>query len=117
MSDVEKIMELALCSREDAESAFTKMGNVLEAVCLLMEAPLPKKVKTPLQKFFDDTRDSLAELEKRNAEVLNANRLAGSAPDEKQTHHEETSLQNNCSQECQPDVQESKAEKPETDGP
>ena len=117
MSDVEKIMELACCSREDAERAFTKMGNVLEAVCLLMEAPLPKKERSEQQKFFDDTRNTLAELEKRNAEVLSANRFSGSVPDETQTHLEETSLQNDCSPKCQPHVQESVEQKPETDGP
>jgi hypothetical protein len=117
MSDIEKIMEMAFCSREDAESALKKMGNVFEAVCLLMEAPAPKKERSEQQKFFDDTRQALAELEKNNAEVLNANRLSGLAPDETQTLPEETSLQNNCSPECQPRAQESEEQKQETDGP
>lgn len=117
MSDVEKIMEMTFCSREDAEDAFKKMGNVLEAVCLLMEAPPPKKERTPIQKFFDDTRESLAEMEVKNAEVLNANRFSDLAPDEKQILPEETSQQNDCSQKCQLPVQESKVEKQETDGP
>jgi len=117
MSDEEKIMEIAFCSREEAEAALKKAGNVLEALCLLMEAPAPKKERTAQQKFFDDTRNVLAEMEKKNAEILSANRLSGSAPDETQTPREETSPQNNCSPECQPPAQESTEQKQETDGP
>ena len=117
MSDIEKIMEMTFCSREDAETALKKMGNVLEAICFLMEAPLKKKERSHQQQFFDTIRNNLAGMEQRNAEVLNANRLVGSAPDETQTHHEETSLQNNCSPECQLGVQASEVEKQETGGP
>jgi hypothetical protein len=114
---VEKIMEIALCSREDAENALKKTGNDLEAVCLLMEAPKPKKERTTQQKFFDDIRESLADMEKKNVDFLNANRLAGLEQGEKQTLPEETSQQNNCSPECQPRAQESTEQKQETDGP
>lgn len=117
MSDIEKLMELTFCSREDAETAFAKTGNIQEALYLLMDAPPPKKERSDHQKFFDEIRTNLAGMEQRNAEVLSANRLVGSAPDEKQIPHEETSLQNNCSPECQPDVQVSEAEKQETGGP
>jgi hypothetical protein len=117
MSDEEKIMEMTFCSREEAEAALKKAGNVLEAVCLLMEAPPPKKERTVQQKFFDDTRNALAEIEKKCTDVLIASRPSGLAPDEKQTPHEETSLQSNCSQECQPRAQESVEQKQETDGP
>ena len=117
MSDIEKIMEMTFCSREDAESALKKMRNVFEAISLLMDAPPPIKQRTETQKFFDGIRESLAELEKKNAEVLSANRLSGSAPDATQTPHEETSPQNNCSPECQPPAQESTEQTRETDGP
>lgn len=117
MSDIEKLIELTFCSREDAEAAFAKTGNLQEALYLLMNAPAPKKERSQQQKFFDTIRTNLAGMEERNAEVLNANRLVGSAPDEKQTHPEETSQQKSCSPECQPDVQVSEAGKQETDGP
>ena len=117
MTDIEKIMDIALCSREDAECALKKTGNALEAVCLLMEAPAPKKERTLKQKFFDNVRESLADMEKKNVDFLNANRLAGLEQGEKQNPPEETSQQNNCSPECQPRAQESTEKKPETDGP
>jgi len=117
MSDIEKIMEMTFCSREDAETALKKMGNALEAICFLMEAPLKKKERSQQQQFFDEMRRNLAGIEERSIQSISADQLFGSAPDETQTHPEETSLQNNCSPEYQPGVQVSEAEKQETGGP
>lgn len=110
-------MEMTFCSREEAEAALKKAGNVLEALCLLMEAPAPKKERTLRQKFFDDARNALAEIDKKTVDALIASRPSGSAPDETQTPREETSPQNNCSPECQPRAQELVEQKQETDGP
>jgi hypothetical protein len=117
MSDIEKIMEMTFCSREDAETALKKMGNALEAICFLMEVPLKTKERTQEQKLFDEMRRNLAGIEERSIQSISADQLFGSAQDETQTHPEETSLQNDCSHKCQPDVQASEAEKQETGGP
>jgi len=117
MTDIEKIMDMTFCSREDAEAALKKMGNALEAICFLMEAPLAEKERTSKQKFFDDIRKNLAEMEIRNAEVLSASRYVAVERDEKQIPPEETSQQNNCSPECQLDAQVSTAKTQETDDP
>lgn len=111
---IEKVMDMASCSKEDAERCLNETnGDIFEAICLFMNAKEAKKVLNEEQTFFTETRKALAEVER-----LCVKRLAISDQsellelNEKQNHREEMVQQNNCSQEYHLSSLESKVEIP-----
>jgi hypothetical protein len=112
--DILMIQKLAECSREQAEDLLKKAGNVFEALCIYIQAPLQRKERSEQQKFFDDVRQSLAEIEKKSQLGLSGGQSAPSEQVEQKIHLEEKVQQKSCSQVCLPPSPELKAEKQAT---
>ena len=108
--DILKLMNLACCSRETAVSLLERTHNVFEALCLHMEAPLKDKPRTEQQKFFDDARKNLAEIERKSVSKLSGGRSEPLEPDDSKTHLEEMARRKSYSQVCLPPSPESEAE-------
>ncbi len=51
MSDIENIMKMAFCTEEVARAAFEKMGNTIDAVCMILDF---KPILAPKQKVMDE---------------------------------------------------------------
>ena len=111
---VQKVMDMASCSEDDAKKCLEKTnGDVFEAICLSMNAIEVEKTLDETQKFFKETRKSLAEVErlcKKRLAISDQSEL--SELDEKKNHREEKVQQNNCSNECHPLTLEQEVEIP-----
>ena len=51
MSDIENIMKMAFYTEEVARAAFEKMGNITDAVCMILDF---KPILAPKQKVMDE---------------------------------------------------------------
>lgn len=51
MSDIENIVKMAFCTEEVARAALAKTGNVIEAVCMILDF---KPILAPKQKVMDE---------------------------------------------------------------
>jgi len=111
---VEKVMDMACCSKEDAQRCLEQSnGDVFEAICLFMNATEAKKVLDEKQTFFTETRKALAEVERlcvKRLAISDQSEL--SELNEKKNHHEEMVQQSNCSEEYRLLTLESEVEIP-----
>ena len=111
---VQKVMDMASCSEEDAKKCLEKTnGDVFEAICLSMNAIEVEKTLDETQKFFKETRKSLAEVErlcKKRLAISDQSELL--ELDEKKNRREEKVQQNNCLNECHPLTLEQEVEIP-----
>ena len=123
MSDkIEIICNLAGCSAKEAEDALAETGDVIEAVDRLMAKPqcLSNKFIKPFvkpeltqeQQEIKFVRESLKKFD--DLKIISLSRPDCVQPSVQNNHHEETVLQNNCSQQCQIPSLESEAQKQET---
>lgn len=110
--DVLKLMNLGCCSRETAVSLLERTHNVFEALCLHLEAPLKEKQRSEEQKFFDEIRKNLAEVERKSVANLTGGRSEPSELNESKTHLEEKVPQKSYFPVCLPPSPESEAETP-----
>lgn len=100
------ICSLADCSFEDAKKAFEQTGNVVDAVDMLLGKGCDKTVKPKVKKELTDVQKELERIrmitkEADDRTIISLGQHATSVSVEKQDHHVETALQNNCSQKCQ----------------
>lgn len=115
------IISLTGCSQEEAQTVYEEKEDVVDAVEYILNriAPLPKSVtlsnpRKHIRKDITADEEKIARLrptmELMNSEIeskITSNQRAASSQDVTQIPHEETVLQNNCSQECRlPSVEE-----------
>jgi hypothetical protein len=123
MSDpIEMICTLSGCPREDAERVYAETGNVVDSVDKLMVAVTPvyqKHIPIIAKKALTEEQITVGKIREYMKNNVDTRSTCGGPPeqpaqDETQIPHEETVLQNNCSQKCQlPSLQE-EAETQET---
>ena len=117
------IVDLAACSEEDAKRVYDEVGDISEAVDILMEKPVskaneyinklkPKPEITEDQKWCQAVRELLKDMDDKRSTSLNQHGYEGQV--ERCTPHEEMAQQNNCSQECLLPSLESGAQTQET---
>ena len=120
---IQTIVDLAGCSVEDAERVYGEVGNVVEAIDILMP-----KGKSPADKYIEKLKPTPQVTEEQKwcrsvREVLktmdDSRSTAASQPEpvehsENCTPLEETARQNSCFQECQLPSLQSEAQKQET---
>jgi hypothetical protein len=105
---IETICNLASCSREDAERAYSQVGDIVEAVDKLLvkvSSPADKYIKkrtrevTPEEELIGPIRKVMKRFDDNMSTSLGQHGCEGSvatlAP------REGTAQQNNCSQQCQ----------------
>jgi hypothetical protein len=111
--EIETICELSGCSKEDAIKSWEEFGDIVEAVDNLLPGKSSKKIKelSEEQQLFKEMREMLKKMDEKKQINLVAREPC--EQDEKQDHHEEMVLQNNCFQECQIPFLESKEQKQE----
>ncbi len=124
MSDpIDTICLLADCSRELAQKTYEETKDIVEAVDKLLEkvsSPAQKIIETKLKKrsvtheeeIIAPIRKMLKQMDEARSTSSHQHGYEGSV--EKIDHHEETALQNNCSQQCQLPSLESEVQKQET---
>jgi len=54
MSEIENIMKMAFCTEEVAKTAFEKTGDVIDAVCMILDF---KPILAPKQKVMDEEQE------------------------------------------------------------
>jgi hypothetical protein len=123
MSDpIEMICTLSGCPREDAERVYAETGNVVDSVDKLMVSVIPiyqKHIPVLAKKPLTEEQITVSKIREFMKNTSDTRSTCGGPPelpeqDETQIPHEETVLQNNCSQKCQlPSLQEG-VEKQET---
>ena len=117
------IVDLAGCSEEDAKRVYDEVGDISEAVDILMEKPVnkaneyinklkPKPEITEDQKWCHTVREVLKEMDSKRSTSLNQHGYEGQV--ERCIPREETAQQNNCFQECLLPSLESRAQTQET---
>lgn len=104
------IVSLTGCSEEEARDAYDETEDVVEAVDKLLarvptNTPPPRKFvrtdKTPDEKRLEELRGTMKSIDEDiQRGLIASHQPAASVSIETLTHHEETVLQNNCSQEC-----------------
>ena len=104
------IVSLTGCSEEEARDAYDEMEDVVEAVDNLLaraptNTPPPRKFvrtdKTPEERRVEELRGTMKSIDEDIQRGLTASHQpAGVVSSETPIPHEETVLQNNCSQEC-----------------
>jgi hypothetical protein len=111
--EIETICELSGCSKEDAIKAWEEFKDIVEAVDNLLPGKTSRKRKelSEEQQFFKEMRETLKKMDEKRQINLVAREPC--EQDEKQDHHEEMALQNNCFQECQIPFLELKEQKQE----
>ena len=117
------IVEMAGCSEEDAKRVYAEVGDVAEAVDILMPKPKstadkyieklkPKPIVSEEQKWCRQVREVLKEMDDKKSTASNQPELG-----ERSEHcilPEEKVQQNNCFQECHLPALESGAQIQET---
>jgi hypothetical protein len=109
---IQTICNLTDCSIEDAKIAYDETGNVVDAVDKLLikvvnvsdkytNKPKKQVVLTEEQAEIANVRKLMKENDDRMYNPIVSSQYECEELDEMQDHHEETVLQNNCSQECQ----------------
>lgn len=101
--NIEKVMSLACCTKDEAVELLAKSGNdVLEAVSLHMDVPVGKDAPKPrelsmIQKFFKETREEMTTLTDSISKGFISGQAESSEHSETQTLPEEKAQQSNCS--------------------
>jgi len=121
--DIERVMLLACCTEEEAKSALSKTGNVIDAVDIIMLVPVTrgapkKKILSQEQLAFIEIRKNM-ESSDRSIEnnIKMSNQSDSSSRDLKHIpvlDQEEMSLRSDCIQSSQIPTQEEEEQKPET---
>lgn len=116
MSDpIEMICTLSGCPREDAERVYAETGNVVDSVDKLMVVVTPayqKYIPVADKKPLTEEQIKVGKIREFMKNTVDSRSTCGGPPeqmaqDEMHIPHEETVLQNNCSQKCQlPSLQE-----------
>ena len=120
---IRMIVEMAGCSEEDAKRVYNQVGDVTEAIDILMpktkttadkyiEKLKPKPIVSEEQKWCRQVREVLREMDDKKSTSANQPELV-----ERSEHcilREETAQQSNCFQECQLPVLQSEAQIQET---
>lgn len=73
MGDIENIMKMAFCTEDVAKTALAKTGNVIEAVCMILEF---KPVLAPKQKVMDEEQQMFKGM-RENMEKMEASIQSG----------------------------------------
>lgn len=118
---IETICNLTSCSREDAERAYSQVGDIVEAVDKLLvkvSSPADKYIKkrerevTPEEEIIGPIRKVMKKFDDRTSTALGQHGYEGSVgtPDP----HEGMAQQSNCSQKCQLPSLEGEAQRQET---
>ena len=110
--DVEKVMNLAFCTEDEAKDALQKTcGDIVDAIDMLLKVPptagAPKKKELDeVQTFFAKMRVTTETLNESIEESMKKSKMSGqhdsSVSVDLPVLHEETALQNSCSQICPP---------------
>ncbi len=123
---VEKVMNLAFCTEEEARVALHETdGDIVEAIDILLKVPptlaAPKqKEMDDVQKFFkklrEDTQKMNEEIEEsiKVKNLTSSNQHAASVSVDLPCLHEETAPQNSCYPGCPPPSRESEVQTQET---
>jgi hypothetical protein len=104
--NIEKVMSLACCTKDEAVELLAKSGNdVLEAVSLHMDVPVGKDAPKPrelsmIQKFFKETREEMTTLTDSISKGFISGQAESLEHSEMQTLPEETAQQSSCSPGC-----------------
>jgi len=126
MSDpIDTICNLVGCPREDAEQAYAETQDVVEAVDKLLvkvSSPAAKYLysrraephRTEAQQQIEKLRTIMEQIDKNITKSTSSGQHGYEGSVETPSLHEETVLQNNCSQECQIPVLQSEAQTQET---
>jgi len=120
---IRMIVEMAGCSEEDAKRVYDQVGDVSEAVDILMPKPKsaadkyieklkPKPIVSEEQKWCRQVREVLREMDDKKSTAANQPELAERS--ENCILPEETAQQNSCFQECQLPSLQSEAQIQET---
>ena len=119
MSDpIQVICSLTGCTEDEANEAYDRTEDVVEAVDLLLASgkttPMPKRLReiTPEEEVIGPIRKLMKRFDEERSTLSNQHGYEGSV--ETLDLHGEKVPQNNCVQECLIPVQELEAQKPET---
>lgn len=122
--DVEKVMNLAFCTEDEAKEALQKThGDIVDAIDMLLKVPpttgAPKKKELDeVQTFFAKMRMTTETLNDSIEQGMKKSKMSdqhdSSVSVDLPTLHEETVPQNSCSQECPPPFPELEAQIQET---
>jgi hypothetical protein len=120
--DIERIMQLAFCSEEDARHAFSKTQDVVDAVDMLLEIPPTKGAPKPKQlseeqKAFTQIRKDMEKIDRANETLMKTSQHDSSFPMLSHTLglvQEEMSLHSDRILESHLPTQEEVAQKSET---
>jgi len=69
MSDIKNIMKMSFCTEEVAKTAFEKTGNVVDAVCMILDF---KPIMAPKQKVMDEEQQMFKKM-RENMEKMDNN--------------------------------------------
>ena len=118
--DIEKVMNLAFCTEEEAKEALQKTcGDIVDAIDLLLKVPstagAPKKRELDeVQTFFAKMRVTSEEINKSIQEGIEKSKKSGqhesSVSVDLPVLREEMAPQSSCSQVCPPPSPELKAQ-------
>ena len=106
--NIQKVMDLACCDRDEAIDLLNKSGNdVVEAVSLKMNIPPGRDAPKPrdlsmIQQFFKETREELTKLTDSISKGFISDQSAPLEHSEMQSLPEETAQQNNCPEQYRP---------------
>jgi hypothetical protein len=106
--NIQKVMDLGCCDRDEAIELLSKSGNdVLEAVSLKMNIPPGRDAPKPrdlsmIQQFFKTTRQEMTTLTNSISKGFISDQSAPSEHSETQNLPEETAQQSNCYSGCHP---------------
>jgi hypothetical protein len=123
------IISLTGCSEEEARDVYQMKGDTVDAVEYIMNKynPVPKSVElsnprkrkrediTPEEEHVQHLRPTMEQMNREIENKITSNQRAPSSGDATQIPHEETVLQNNCSQVCQLPSVEEEAQTQETE--
>jgi len=106
--NVEKVMSLACCTKDEAVELLNKSGNdVIEAVSLHMNVPPGKDAPKPrdlsmIQQFFKQTREEMTRLTESISKGFISGQAEPSEHSEMQSLPEEMAQQSNCPEQYRP---------------
>lgn len=106
--NVEKVMSLACCTKDEAVELLNKSGNdVIEAVSLHMNVPPGKDAPKPrelsmIQQFFKETREEMTNLTESISKGFISGQAEPSEYSEMPALPVEMAQQSNCPGQCHP---------------
>ena len=121
--DIERVVLLACCTEEEAKSALSKTGNIVDAVDSIMSVPVTrgapkKKIISEEQLAFREIRKNMESADRSIENNIKMSNQSDSSSQELKHNlapvQEEMSLRSDCIQSSQIPIQEEEEQKQET---